>query len=65
MHGGEKTSKVMFQQTQESSKIDCAHCSHLISTFKCLNNISSRYFILEAKLKVRENNLEGPIRSDF
>ena len=55
----------MFQQTEESSKIDYAHCLHLISTFKCLKNISSRYFILEAKLKVREKNLEGLIRSDF
>ena len=62
---GKKNSQVMFQQTEESSKIDYAHCLHLISTFKCLKNISSRYFILEAKLKVREKNLEGLIRSDF
>lgn len=65
MCGGKTTSQVMFQQTQESSKIECAYCLHLISTFKCLNNMSSRYFILEAKLKVREKNLEGLIRLDF
>lgn len=49
---GEKTSQVMFQQIHQSTIIDYIHLFFAVKIyFQMSNNINSRYFILEAKLK--------------
>lgn len=58
----------MLQQTQESSRTDCMHFLHLRSSYKCLqmsNSINSRYFILEAELKVREKDFGEANQTGF